>query len=320
LEANTDATFYCGFTAAGFFSAGTGKNPERAADGTGVSPGKQSPARFLKTEEVGEGTGGGSATQQEKARRLYDGLARHVDINTAAGRRTAIETFNEWKNPGASFTCQEYALLYVVLARAVGLNAYFVLVEKDYRGSTVSHACAGVFIDGKALLVDPAYRWLGIPHEQVRFLNDLEVISIYLTQLDDVLKRKAAVKLCPECAFAQFNLAIFLADHGAIQESRAPLEAGLKLEPESWFAFYARGAVECEAEDWKASIEHLQRCLEMNPDFPLAHYMLANSLFGEKRLADARDEYRAFLQTEKDSGMAARARDQIARINELLGE
>src|SRR5439155_19460373 len=99
---------------------------------------------------------GGSATEQEKATRLYQGLARHVDINTGAGKRTALETFDEWKNPGASFTCQEYALLYVVLARAVGLNAYFVLVEKDYRGSTVSHACAGVFIDGKALLVDPA--------------------------------------------------------------------------------------------------------------------------------------------------------------------
>ena len=104
---------------------------------------------------------GDAATDEEKARRLFAGLEHHLDIGKHGGLRTALQTFADWKKPDVAFTCQEYTFLYLVLARDLGLKCWYVLVNKDYTGTVVDHACACVVIGGKALLVDPTYQWFG---------------------------------------------------------------------------------------------------------------------------------------------------------------
>jgi hypothetical protein len=42
----------------------------------------------------------------------------------------------------------------------------------------VYHDCAAVFANGKALLVDPAYQWFGVPHREFVLLNDVQVIAL----------------------------------------------------------------------------------------------------------------------------------------------
>lgn len=94
----------------------------------------------------------------EKAKALFDGLTRRIESGDGRGHRTAKEAFAAWNDPDASFICTEYANLFIALARAVKLSAFYVHVEKDYRGKAVPHDCVAVFVEGKALLVDATYR------------------------------------------------------------------------------------------------------------------------------------------------------------------
>ena len=75
----------------------------------------------------------GATNDLDKARKIFDALARHLDTGEA-GTRTAQEVFAAWNDPAQSFCCQEYAKLYIALARAVGVRAFYVHLEKDYSG------------------------------------------------------------------------------------------------------------------------------------------------------------------------------------------
>ena len=262
----------------------------------------------------------GDATEDmKKGKRLFLGLTRHINLGQAGeGRRTAKEVFESWHNAEAEFTCQEYIFLYVALARSVGLGANFTFVDADYHGKVRPHACAVVFINGKGILVDPAYRWFGIPHARFRVQSDLQVIGSYLAQLDDVEKGETAVKLVPEEPLAHFNLAIVLASEGRLAEARERLEAGLKLDSGGWMASLAQGMVAARGEKWDSAATHLRKCLELNPDYTQARFFLAKTLFSQGKLTEAREEYRAYLQGENEPSLAEEARGAISAINETL--
>ena len=88
--------------------------------------------------------------QRDKAVRIFDALTGRLEFIEAAGRRTAQQTMRDWRDTNTVFTCQEYTFLYIALARACGLRANYALVDKDVEGNFVFHACAAVFLDGKA--------------------------------------------------------------------------------------------------------------------------------------------------------------------------
>ncbi|MCX6922749.1 MAG: tetratricopeptide repeat protein, partial [Verrucomicrobia bacterium] len=50
----------------------------------------------------------GATNDLDKARRIFDALARHLDTGET-GARTAQEVFAAWNDPSQSFCCQEYA-------------------------------------------------------------------------------------------------------------------------------------------------------------------------------------------------------------------
>jgi len=90
------------------------------------------------------------------------------------GYRDSIET----KVAGEG-VCGEMAFLYVAMARVVGLVASFVIVDRDFRGKRVNHACAGVRIAGKQILVDPAYHSFDIAHKEIRVMSDLQAHAAF---------------------------------------------------------------------------------------------------------------------------------------------
>src|SRR5260370_22543795 len=58
----------------------------------------------------------GATNEFQKAKQLFDALKSHVHAGPGA-TRTAAEAFADWHKAAQLFNCQEYARLYVALAR-----------------------------------------------------------------------------------------------------------------------------------------------------------------------------------------------------------
>jgi hypothetical protein len=64
--------------------------------------------------------------------------------------------------------CSDMAVLYVALARGMGLSAHYALVETDCFGKDICHACAVVDLQTKQLQVDPAYKQFDARHQKYK--------------------------------------------------------------------------------------------------------------------------------------------------------
>lgn len=73
--------------------------------------------------------------------------------------------------------CGEMAILFVVMARHVGIKANYVSVSVDCDGKKVHHACASVLISGKLQLIDPAYKSQRIKHRKYEVFSDVRAIA-----------------------------------------------------------------------------------------------------------------------------------------------
>lgn len=261
----------------------------------------------------------GLSDDWSKAQKILEALAQRAQRGQG-GSRTAAEVFTGWSDPRLSFRCQETARLYVALARLAGLKAFYTTVEKDHQGRGLLHACACVFLNGKAWLVDPTYRWFGVVHQGFTVLDDFQAVAVHLQQQPrDIPRLRLGVKLMPEFAPARFNLAVTLLFERKLEEANAELQAGLKLEPETWVAHWTQGYFAAlQGQPGKAS-GHFQQCLKLNPDFDKAQYFLADCLLKQGKLPEAREGYRAYLRQASDPTFNEKARQAIASINEKLG-
>ena len=262
----------------------------------------------------------GAADDLQKARALYHALIRRLDQG-AGGSKTALETFAAWEKPQISFLCQEYARLYVALARDVGLKAYYVIVERDCGYQVVLHACAGILLDDKALLVDPTYRWFGAPHKQFVFQDDYQAVVNHMNQSCNVSQLKIAVKLQPDCALSQFNLALNLMEFDRLEEARDVLETALKLDPDSWIAHCARGVLARHEGRSELAMKELRVAVGINPRDAGVHFALGLVLWDRRQFKESREAFRACLKCSPNTNTTqeAEARQRIALINEKFG-
>lgn len=267
---------------------------------------------------------GDAKDEMTKAKRLFQGITQRADLrNPSAGWRSAQQAFQDWRNPETSLNCQDYAFLLVALARDVGLRAYFVLVNKDTEGRCVSHGCAGLFIDGKALLADPSYDWFGAPHQGFEFQNDLQALGLYLCESDDITKNKVAVKLLPERALPYFNLAITLGSQGKAAEAREAVQSGLRLDGESAMALITESILERQQTNFEAAITLLRRCVSLGSDCTIAaaaHYYLASIYEEQGKHPQAVDEYRTYLRGPVERDLAFEAEQGLARLGVTIPE
>ncbi len=256
----------------------------------------------------------GSVGEEQKARRLFDSVAARLDPSIGDSTRTARETFAAWDDRSTSFTCQEYAFLYIALARAVGLNSFYVTIEQDCYGRTVPHACAGVFIKNQLLLVDPLYSWFGAPHKSFTVQNDIQTVALYMSQLDDPRLARVAMRLAPERPITRAELAICLAHAGSIPEARSLLASAPAAEP-NWMAAYAHGLVDFYAGDLDTARAQFHSAAALAPDFSQTHFYLGIIAWRQKKLDEARDELRIILSEQQVGPLAEEARKALHKID-----
>lgn len=260
----------------------------------------------------------GAHSDLEKAQKLFAGITPHLDVGELFTDWTARQAFEALSNPKAPLSCQNYTFLYVALARSVGLKSFYVLVNRDVESNLVAHACAGVFIGGRTLLVDPTYGWFGVPHVDFTFEDDLSATALFLADTGSADLVRLGVKLRPDWALPRFLLTLNLAWNGAPQEARQALGPALKMDSKSWWSFLARGSVEYAEDNGPAAVKDLQACFAMQPQFDQVSYALAKAYQSCGKLAEAREQYRNFLNAENLPDLVEEARHQITIIDAKL--
>ena len=256
-----------------------------------------------------------------KAKRIFEALTSRACSSSEPGARTAAQAFEALSKPRATFCCEEFTFLYVALVRSVGVDAYFVLVDKDAFNKSVAHACTGiVFTNSQALLVDLGYAWFGAPHREWKFLTDEQATAIFLSETGKTSKQKLAVNMFPESARVHFNFAYSLARDGKLPEAKQELEEGLRIDHSSWRAKYAQAMVEAtEGELTKAELD-AKDALSLYHELSAAHYLLGWVFEERGRLEEARDEFQVALQTATSTEGRIAARDRIANLTERLAK
>jgi len=266
----------------------------------------------------------GATSDMDKAKALFDALTGRIQSGGGHGTRTATEVFASWGQRDVSFICQEFAKLFVALARDVKIKAFYVHLERDYKNKVVSHDCAVVFAEDKALLVDPAYRWFGVPHKDFVVLDDLQAIAHHFFQHGDsnrvVSRCRLAAKLHPNFAWGQIRLASALCEEDKWDEAREVLDRALQLEPNRWDAFLWQGIISTDHDnDLEIAADHVKKALDLNPESASAHFVLASILVRKGMLTEARDEFRTCLRYDPLPEKAEIVRRIIAQINEQIG-
>ena len=262
---------------------------------------------------------GSSTNNFEKAKLIFDALSKRstAEIGTPQAR-TAEEAFRHLQKTGAYISCQDFTFLFVALARAVGVSAYYVSVSKDVSDVYVLHACAGVFAQAKAILVDPAYFWFGVPHKEFAFKDDVEATGLFLSQSSDLKDKLIATNLAPRSALAYFNLAMELASQNQSKKAWNAYQTGVRLKGEPWLALATEGVLEYFDHKPEAAIEHLRQSLSLKPEFPTLHFVLGEALIDARTFETARDEFRFYLQNFDNPEFADEARERISYLNEVI--
>jgi TPR repeat protein len=261
----------------------------------------------------------GATNKMEKARMLFDELVRRLNPAGPGGTRTAKEVYAAWKSPHASFCCEEYASLYVALARAAGLQAYSVYVVEQYTGATPRHACAAVFIGGdEFLLVDPTIPWFGVPHRNSLMMDDVQTIAAYMVQAPGLRQHRIAYKLAPDLSVVESNFYLSLMSENQWEEARKVLDAMPRWNTEAWVTNFAQGRWALHERNPAAAVTWLRQSIQLNPYVGVSRRMLGDALFQQGKLHEAREALRESLSYLFDEFNIASVQQLIADIDELL--
>ncbi len=273
----------------------------------------------LWTEELTEG----ADSDLDKARALFDALTGRTQPGGGRENRTAQEVFAAWNEPNVSFNCKEYTNLFIALAREIKLNVFYVHLEKDYKGKVIYHDCAILFAGDKALLVDPSYRWFGVPHKDFVILDDLQAIAHHFFQHEDaepnLARCQLAAKLHPDFAWGQVCLAGALCKAQKFDEARKALNVAMQLEPGRWDVNMWLGLLAIMDKNLEEASVFLRKSLEQNTESAAVHFHMANILAMQGKLKEARDEFRASLRYDPKPEEAEQVHQAIAQINERIG-
>ena len=264
----------------------------------------------------------------DKTRAIFEELSARLTLGGQVRSRTSREVFEAWKDPKARLVCMDRAILFVALARAVNLDAFFVHVTRLADGKVKNHACAAVFLENRAVLVDPTQHWLGVPHQGYAVLDDLQTAAFLCfnnREEDDAGKLavyRAGLKLWPDSPQGRVYLAGALHRTGQTPEAILRFAGIARPESQDWHAanYWAlAGELEAAEEHWERVQEYLLKSISLCPDQSEAYFNLGIVCVRQHRLAEARTAFRACLRNEPSESTARTARGAIALINEEIG-
>jgi len=262
----------------------------------------------------------GATNEDAKARRLFQTLADRNGgrtPNMVGAMRTAQDVFTAWNATNTSFLCKDYALLYVALARCVGLKAYDVNVEEDAMGGKIPHDCAAVFFGGRAMLVDPIYHWFGAPHNKFTVLNDPQAIALYMGQLPDPECALIASKLAPDILLVQLNFFEKMADQFRFDEAQRVLPTIKTLDTNGVFSDYAEARLRLLEGDPENAISLLHKSIAATPGISSFYASLAQAYAQEGNLEKAHESLQNELNCPMVEAETVYPRKLLAETNEL---
>jgi tetratricopeptide (TPR) repeat protein len=212
----------------------------------------------------------------------------------------------------------------IALVRAVGLQAFYVHLEEDPQGRIVYHDCAVVFVEGRAFLVDPAYRWFGAPHRRFTVLNDVQVVAHQLLQPsgteDTVARCRAGVKLHPDLPWCHLQLARAYLAQDQFSDAESALAAADALEPDRWDWHAVRGHLDLKRGRYEEARERFTSALKRNPNHGLAYWGLGVALSELSEAQAARDTLALALLHQLPADVRASAERLLAQLEEQLAQ
>ncbi|MGA2554810.1 MAG: tetratricopeptide repeat protein [Verrucomicrobiota bacterium] len=265
----------------------------------------------------------GATNDETRARMLFDLLALRardeiVGTNVVFAMRTAQEAFAAWNRPTQALTCKDFAFLYVVMARAVGITAYDVEVEEEAEGPQAAHSCAAIILGKRRLLVDPTFNWFGVPHKKFIVLNDLQAAAVYVGQLANPKCPEIARKLAPELPIIQMNYFEHLVNFGRLNEARDVLQNLKRLDIITAGAReYADGNLALGEGRAEYAVGLLLKAVAMNPYDSNWRITLARACVEAGDVTNAVDNFREALHSPIISSDAEFTQFALAHTNEL---
>ncbi len=258
-----------------------------------------------------------ASTDLDKAKALFDGMTRRVEAAQGYQIRTAEEVYAAWNRPAERFWCVDYTALYVALARSLGLKAFVARVDNDPNGWVISHVCAAVFLDDRALLVDASWNWFGVAHRRYEVMDDLQTIALYQMAQASVEKGcRVALKLCPSMPLAK----VLSTQYTDPNTARKELETMGEPDPNTFTAYVywlARAKMAGYSAQYDLAEAHLHKAISMAPTEEQGHYMLGSLLLRQNRLQEAREEYQCCVTASRPT-VVEEARRRLAQISEQL--
>ena len=277
-----------------------------------------------------ETTKGMFAKREKMFALLYKILSKR-DINLQYDEfitNTAIETYKSGRG-----NCLSFTNLLVGMARAIGIDAFYVEVLKEgeynlIEGLVVNqrHICVGYEWGAKVELVDfsvDAKKYLGY-----RTLNDVEAMANYLNNLgydylqnkkiDEAIKTfRLAVSICPTFTWGYNNLAVALSRKNDMEGALQNYEKAISLDP-SYEAPYGNIASLYlnfgEKEKAAKYLDFLDRIKSKNP---YQHISRAIMLKEQKEPQKALNELKTAISLDSKN---LRARIEIAELYISMGE
>jgi tetratricopeptide (TPR) repeat protein len=267
-----------------------------------------------------------ATTDIEKARAIFDGLALRPRPRGDFKSRTARQVFAVWDDPEVRLVCMDHAVLFVALARAVDVNAFFTQVTRHPDRTAMNHACAAIFDGDQALLADSILRWFGAPHEEFAILDDLQTAAFLCFNnraggANFLEVCRAGVKLWPDSVQAKLHLVSTLLQASQGDEARRALSEISEPEREGYEAsiYWTTQSMLAEADgDVERAEECVRKALAMCSKQAGAHFQLGRVCLQRGRLAEARAAFRDCLRNNPNAMVASMARQLIARITERI--
>ena len=210
---------------------------------------------------------------------LFAEIARRGRGSGDDGRRTAQEALKDSSDPQTRLSCQEYAKLFVALARATGLEAWLVHAERCADGSPGYHDCAAFFLEGNRLLIDPTWRSFGIRHEAFTVLDDVQAISHQAMQgggMAETQRLRLGLKLNPEDRWTRLQFVRGMAKAGEPASAAEELRNVRATGAEGRDVHETAAELEMVRDRRTSALAELQLALAFSPSNVLLHAELSS--------------------------------------------
>jgi len=245
---------------------------------------------------------------------LFCEVARRGRGDGEPGIRSAQKALQVARDPQTRFSCQEFAKLFVALARASGLPAWLTHIDVDEDGRTAYHDCAALFLAGDGFLVDPTLGDFPAYHRQYRVLDDVQAIAHQAMQRGggaDLDRLRVGRKLDPEDAWTQLQWVRALAQAGFTDNAEAELSKLGTNHTGRWDYHFASAFVQASKKAWQPALAALQQALLLSPSNPIVHLEFASIYNSIEDYGKAREHSEAAARLDAGNSFGLKSRENV---------